>query len=148
MFQMSTQKQTNLCYFVTFSHINDFWFLKKLFIQLFLAALGLHCCRLISICGEQGLFCSCCAKASLCSGISHGAQTLGPEGFRSHSTWAKQLWHTGSTGVVRGLRCSTACGTLPDQGLNSSLLLQQAGSTKPPGKPYKHFLKGRTTQIR
>ena len=34
----------------------DFIHLKKIFVYLFLAALGLHCCtRAFSSCGEQGL---------------------------------------------------------------------------------------------
>ena len=45
-----------------------------LFIYLFLAVLGLHCCvQAFSRFGEQGLLSSCDAQASYCSGFSCGA---------------------------------------------------------------------------
>ena len=48
-----------------------FFLMKKLFIYVFLAALGLRCCaRAFSSCGEQGLLFSCGVRASHCGVLS------------------------------------------------------------------------------
>ena len=39
-------------------------------------------------------------------------------GFRSCSTWAQQLCHTGSLVTAHRLRCSALCGIFPEQGWN------------------------------
>ena len=48
---------------------------------------------------------------------------------------------TGSVVVAHGLRCSMACGIVPDQGLNSSLLHRQVNSLplSHQGSPQAHF---------
>ena len=93
-------------------------FLKNLFIYLFiylfLAVLGLRCCtRAFSSCGEQGppLF------------VVHGLLTAVSHVFAEHG-----LQSTGSVVVAHGLRCSAACGILPDQGSNPCPLHWQADS--------------------
>ena len=69
-----------------------------LFINLLLAALGLHCCaRAFSSCGERGLLFVAVhglltAEASLV--VEHGLQARG----------LQQLWHAGSVVVARGLQ--------------------------------------------
>ena len=90
--------------------------LKKIFlIYLFLAVLGLLCCKqAFSSCGEWGLLSSCPAPASHCCGFSYcGAQAL--------ATWASVL-------VVHGLSCPMACGIFLDQGLNLCPLYWQVDS--------------------
>ena len=59
---------------------------KKIFIYLFLAALGLHCyTRALSSCGEWGLTSSCGVWASHCSGFSCcGAWALGHVGIGNY----------------------------------------------------------------
>ena len=60
-----------------------------LFIFLYLAVLGLHCCmQAFSSCREKGLFSSCGVRASHCSGFCCGAQALGCVGFSSCGTQA------------------------------------------------------------
>ena len=97
------------------SQISDFFFL--IFIYLFiylLAALGLRCCaQAFSSCGERGLL-HCGAQASHCGG---------PSCCRA---WA--LGAQASVVVAHGLSCSTACGIVPDQGLNPCPLHWQADS--------------------
>ena len=70
-------------------------FLKFLFIHLFLAVLGLHCCVLtFSSCRKQGLLSSCDAQASHCNAFSycgawaveHGLQ-LWYKAWLPHSMW-------------------------------------------------------------
>ena len=61
----------------------------SLFIDLFLAALGLcGCTQAFSSCDEQRLLSSCGAWASHCSGFSRGAWALG------HKYWAQYLCPT------------------------------------------------------
>ena len=69
----------------------------------------------------HGIFSSCGAQASHCSGFSCcGAQVLGCSGFRGCSFW---LQSTGSIVVeAHRLSCCTACGIPLDQGLNLRLL--------------------------
>ena len=58
-----------------------FFFFNFLFIDLFLVALGLHCCvKLVSSCGKWGLLSGCGLRASHCSGSS------------CHGTWAPDTW--------------------------------------------------------
>ena len=88
----------------------------------------------------RGLFSSCCclrcgAQASHCGGPSRsGARALG--------TWA-------SAAVAHGLSCSTACGILPDQGLNPCPLHWQADSQplRHQGSPRFTIFKGYTPFI-
>ena len=83
--------------------------LKKRIIYLFLAVLGLPgCVRAFSRCGEESLFSSCTARASLAMASLAGS-----------STWVV---------VVRGLSCSVEWGLFLDQGWNLCLLHWQADS--------------------
>ena len=70
----------------------NFSFLKKYFIYLFLAVLGLHCCVGFSLsCEEQGLLSSCSAQVSRCSGFSccrAQASVVAARGLRSCGSWA------------------------------------------------------------
>ena len=51
--------------------LSGFFFFPALFIYLFLAVLGRHCCeRAFPSCGELGLLSSCGAWASHCGGFS------------------------------------------------------------------------------
>ena len=89
-------------------------FFKKL-INLFLAALGLHCfSQAFSSCGEHGLLSSCSAQAPHCSG------------FSCCRVWA--LGHTGSVAVAHGLSCSAAFEIFLKQESNQCPLYCQAGS--------------------
>ena len=77
-------------------------FFKFLFIYLFLAVLGLHCCvRAFSSCGEQGLL------FTVMDGL---------------------LIAVASLVVAHGFSCPVACGFLPDQESNSCPLHWQADS--------------------
>ena len=68
------------------------FFFLIIFLNLFLAALGLHCCmRAFSSCSKQGLPSLRCAGFSLQWLLFCGAQALGV------------LWHEGSVVVARGL---------------------------------------------
>ena len=71
--------------------------LKKLFIHVFLAALGLRCCAWAFLsCCEQALLSSCGVQASHCSSFSFcRARTLGYERFGHCSTQAKESCCTG-----------------------------------------------------
>ena len=64
------------------------FFLKKVFIYLSLAVLGLHCCaQAFSSCWEWGLFCSCTVQASHCRSFSCcRVWALAWAGFRSCGT--------------------------------------------------------------
>ena len=103
-----------------------------LFIYLFLAVLGLNCC--------VGFY-----LVAVSLGYSAGAQVLIVvpslvQSTGSRAVWLQWLQHaglavmaprlqrTGSAAVAHGLSCSVACGILPDQGLNPSLLHWQASS--------------------
>ena len=90
-------------------------FLKNSLVNLFLAALGLHCfAQAFSGCGEQSLLSNCDAWPSHCDGFSCcGAQALGTQA---------------SAVAMHGLSRSKARGIFPDQGQNPCLLHQQAGS--------------------
>ena len=86
----------------------NLFFFKYLFIYLFLAALGLHCCAwAFSSCGERGLLLA--VMASLV--MEHGLL-----GVRA------------SVVVAYGLSCSMACGIFLDQDLNPCPLRWQADS--------------------
>ena len=82
-----------------------FFFL--IFIYLFLAALGLHCCtRAFSSCGKQGLlFTVVCGLLVAVASLSRCAR------FSSCGMRASVV-------VSHGLSCSTACGIFSDQGSN------------------------------
>ena len=59
-----------------------------------------------------------CRISNALSGLplwSTGTRHLG---FRSCSTWAQQLCHTGSLVTAHRLRCSALCGIFPEQGWN------------------------------
>ena len=81
---------------------------------LFLVVLGLHCCtQAFSICDKQWLLFIALRWLLLLQ--STGSRCTG---FGHCSTWAPQLWLTGSVVVVHGLSRPMACGIFPDQGLN------------------------------
>ena len=86
---------------------NTFFFLLDfMFIYLFLAALGLHCCMWATLC--------CGAQASHCSGFSCcGAQAVGRMGS---VVIGGRLESTSSVFVTHGLCCSEACGIFSDYG--------------------------------
>ena len=93
-----------------------------LFIYLFLAALGLHCCtRALPSCDERGLLLvAMCGPPILVASpaVEYGLQARRPQ----------QMWHSGSGAMAHGLSCSAACGILPDQGWNLCPLSRQADS--------------------
>ena len=81
-------------------------FFSPIFIYLLLlAVVGLHCyMQAFSSCSDQGLYSSCSAWASHCSGFS---------------CWrARALECMGSLVVAHGLSCPMTCGIFLDQGLN------------------------------
>ena len=85
------------------SLLRNFLFNIILFIYLFLAVLGLHCCAwAFSSGGKQGLFSSCGVWASHCSS------------FSCCRVWA--LGSLGSVAVAHGFNCPKACGIVPDKG--------------------------------
>ena len=87
----------------------------KLFIYLFLAALGLSCCtQAFSSCEEQGLLSSCSAQVSYCGD------------FSCCRTWTLGIW--ASVAAVHRLSCSAACGILLEKGLNLCPLHGQVDS--------------------
>ena len=123
-------------------------FLKKIFIYLFLAALGLCCCtRTFSSCGEQGLPFVAVGRLLIVMA------SLVAE-HRLQASRLQQLWHMGSVVVAHGLQssgsvvvahglsCSAACGIFLDQGLNPCPLLLAGRflTPAPPGKSPKHLL--------
>ena len=106
----------------------------KVFLYLFLAALGLHCCaRAPCSRGERGPL-----PVAVCGPLpgvaspaaEHGFQARGPQQLRlvGSRVQDQQLWCTGSVVVAHGLSCSTACGIFPDQGSNPRPLHWQADS--------------------
>ena len=116
-----------------------------LFIDLFLAVLGLCCCPGSSLVVTSRTALPCSTQASHCSGFScSGARALGHTGFRSCHTWAQQLSLpgsrvTGSVVVAHGLICSSHVGfsQIRDQtpcllhGQADSLPLSHQGSAQP-----------------
>ena len=109
-------------------------FLFLLFMYLFLAALGLHCCtQAFSSCGKQGATLCCGKGASLCSGFSCGAFM----GFHRCSSQAPecrlssfdfQALEQASVVVAQRLSCPEACGIFLDQGSSPCPLHWQASS--------------------
>ena len=107
-------------------------FFKKKIIYLFLAALGLCCCKGFSLVAVSG---------------GHSGFIVGCAGFSPQwllSMWstgpraqAQQLWPVGSVLVVNWLGCSAVLGDLPDPGREpvSPALAGGFFSTEPPGKP-------------
>ena len=88
------------------------------FNYLFLAVLGLRCCKqAFSSCREWGLLFSCGAWDSLCSGFSC-----------CRACAARGLWSSGSVVVARGLNCSVGCRIFLDQGSNPGPLHWHADS--------------------
>ena len=118
-----------------------------MFIYLFLAVLGLHCCTWsFSSCGEQELlFVAVCGflitVASLI--VEHGLQARGLQQLQHVGSVvvAHGLQSTGSVVVAHGLSCYVACGIFPDQGSNPCPLHWQADSQSlcHQGSPLKHF---------
>ena len=108
---------------------------KSLFNFLFIfgvgTALGLHCCVWAF---------ATCSKGGYCLVV---VPRLIATAFRVAEHWP---WSTGSAVLVRRLRCSRACGLLPDQ---RSLWIQPVSpaltggflTTGPPGKSSSNFLK-------
>ena len=101
------------------SSIHFEFFLKKLFIYLFMAVLGLRFCeRAFSSCGKRGpLF------IAVHGPLTIAASLVGSTGSR----------RAGSVIMAHGLSCSVACGILPDQGSNPCPLHWQADS-----QPLRH----------
>ena len=100
---------------------------KKSFIALFLAMLGLGCCRGFSLAVASGSYSGVGEQASHCGGFScFRAQTLG-HSLNGCGTWAELL-----------LGCEFSL----DQGSNPCLLHWQADffTTEPPGKPQEKLL--------
>ena len=94
---------------------------------------SLSLCVLFSHCDDLGLPSRCGPQASHCGGSSCcGVRTLGCTGFQlwcvGSVVAAPRLQSVGSIVVVCGLRCFSACGIFPDQGLNPCLLHGQADS--------------------
>ena len=85
-----------------------FFFLIILFIYLFLAVLGLHCCAGVSLVGASRGF-------SLVAVL------------RLHNWWLL-LWRTCSVVVPHGLSCSMTCGIFLNPGWKLCLLLWRANS--------------------
>ena len=81
------------------SFICLFFFFKVLFINLFLAVLGLHCCV------DFPLVVVCRLLTVVTSLVEQGLEAA-----------------QASVIVVHGLSCSEACGIFPDQGSNPCLL--------------------------
>ena len=95
------------------------FFLKYLFIYLFMAVLGLRfCARAFSSCGKRG------HSSSRCTGLSLSRPLL---------LWSTGSRRAGSVVVAHGLSCSAARGILPDQGPNPCPLHWQADS-----QPLRH----------
>ena len=138
--------------------------LLDLFIlNLFSAALGLHCCmQAFSSCRERGLPSSCGPQASHCGDFSYcGAQALvvvaqgltscgsRTAGFSSYGRWAQELRLASSehrlNSCGHGHCCSVACGIFLDQGLNPCPLHWQVNSQSlcHPGSPFIRFLSGK-----
>ena len=84
-----------------------------MFMYLFLAVLGLHCCmEAFSSCGEQWLL-LVAACGLLIAVASLAERGLLVQGFQQH---------TGSVVVMHGLSCPVAHGIFSDQGSNTCLL--------------------------
>ena len=96
------------------------FFLKYLFIYLFMVGLGLRfCARAFSSCGKQGpLF-----------NAVRGPLTIEAFLVAEHRLQTRRL----SNCVAHGPSCSAACGIFPDQGLNPCPLHWQADS-----QPLRH----------
>ena len=110
------------------------FFKKNIYIYLFLAVLGLHCCMwAFSTCSDWGLLFIAVYGLLIVVAFLVAEHTLQVRKLQ-------QLWHTGSVVVAcrlqsagsvvvaHGLSCSTACGIFLDQGLNSCPLHWQADS--------------------
>ena len=114
-----------------------------MYLFVFLAALGLHCCKQV--------FSSCIVRVtpSLIGDFSCcPAQALGPVGFRSCSTWAQCLRLLGPRAWTQQLWCR---GLVALQHVGSSQIRNQTCvscvdwqadffATEPPGKPYISFI--------
>ena len=92
--------------------VHTYFFFR--FINLFMAALSLHCCAWTFLSIESRGYSSCGARASHCSGFScWGAWALGAQA---------------SVAAACGLSCYLACGIFPNQGSNMCPLHWQADS--------------------
>ena len=126
---------------------NLYIYLKKIFFNLFLAALGLHCCmRAFSSCSEQGLlFVAVCglliAVASLVA-----EHTLQARGLSSCGSWALEL-RLSSCGVRAQLFC--VMWDLPGPGIElvSPALASGFSTTAPLGKPCNQFKQTNTLHV-
>ena len=98
---------------------------KKIYLFTFVYAGSSLQCRLFSSCREWGLLPSCNVLASLCSGFSCGAQTLGHMGS---AVVAPEFWSSDSIVVAHGLSCSEVYGIFLNQGSNPRLLHWQVDS--------------------
>ena len=115
---------------------------KMIFLMyLFLAVLGLHCCKSFSLVVGSRAYSLAAVLWLLIMVASlvgeHGV--MGDSAFSSRSTRAQQLWFLGSQAVAKQL--STTCEIFPDQGSNPCLSHSQADSftIEPPGKPSSHL---------
>ena len=97
----------------------------KLYLFIFGCGGSLVLYRLFSRCGEQGLL---FAMALLFQSTGSRARGLQQLQHMGSVVVAPGLQSTGSTVVVHGFSCSTACGIFPDQGLKLCLLHWQADS--------------------
>ena len=97
-------------------------FLNFIYLFLFLAVLGLHCCtQAFSSCSEGGLLFIAVRRFLIAV-----ASLVAEHGLQAHGL--QQLWHAGSVVAAHGLSCSVACGIFPDQGSNPCPLHWQADS--------------------
>jgi len=113
--------------FLSRSYVSFLFFFKIIFIYVFLAVLGLHCCRGSSLVVVVGLL---TAVASLVA--EHGLS-----GTEASVAAAPGLWSTGSVVLVHRLSFSSACGSLPGPGTEPVSLALAGGFfiIEPPGKP-------------
>ena len=122
----------------TASALFIFNFFSKIFIYLFWAVLGLHCCaQVFSSCGKWGLLSSCIARvASHCGGFSwYGAQALGHTGFFLIVVHGLSSW-----GALAQLPCGVWGLPWPGIKLVSPALQDGFLTTGQPGKPCFSFL--------
>ena len=129
--KIAARSLQRLCFSRVFFFFNKFIYL---FICLFMAALGLHCCAwAFSSWGERGLL-FVVVRRLLTVVASLVAEC------RLQACGLQQLWHvrsvvvacglqsSGSVVVGHGLSCSAACWIFPDQGSNLCPLHWQADS--------------------
>ena len=121
-------------FFYVLKTIVVLFYLFIFLINLFMAALGLHCCADFLQLQRAGATLRCGVRASHCGGFSCcRARALGTRASVVVAHGLQQLWLAGlqstdSVVVVHGLGCSMACGIFPDQGSNPCPLHWQVDS--------------------